>query len=251
MRLDKYLTEKGLCSSRTAAQNLINIGGVTVNGKMAVKVSQDVSDNDAVNIVEIKLPKYVSRGGVKLEGALRHWDISLGGLICLDIGASTGGFTDCMLQSGAAKVYAVDVGRGQLHERLRADSRVISLENTDIRGFELPEGVSADFIGTDVSFISLKLILPHIYRLLKDGGAAIALIKPQFEAGRGNLSKKGIVKNENVRRRVVNETAEFAAGCGFSVVGTAESPITGGDGNVEYLLYLRKVQDEGSDRLQR
>lgn len=238
MRLDVYLTEKKLCPSRTAAKNLINIGGVTVNEKIAVKVSQEIADNDEVNIVEIKLPKYVSRGGVKLEGALRLWDIKLDGLVCLDIGASTGGFTDCMLQSGAAKVYAVDVGRGQLHERLRADERVISLENTDIRGFELPEG-KADFIGTDVSFISLKLILPHIYRLLKDGGSAVALIKPQFEAGRGNLSKKGIVRNEGVRRRVVDETVKFAAECGFSVIGTAESPITGGDGNVEYLLYLK------------
>ena len=251
MRLDKYLTEKKLCPSRTAAQNLINIGGVTVNGRIAIKASLDISDNDEVNIVEVKLPKYVSRGGVKLEGALRLWDIPLDGSVCLDIGASAGGFTDCMLQNGAAKVYAVDVGKGQLHEKLRADSRVISLENTDIRGFEMPDGGTADFIGTDVSFISLKLVVPHIYRLLKEGGAAIALIKPQFEAGRGNLSKKGIVKNENVRRRVVEDICGFASECGFSVVGTAGSPITGGDGNVEYLLYLRKVHDESSDRLQR
>ena len=241
MRVDVYLTEKGLCPSRTAAKNLINIGGVTVNGKIALKVSQEIADTDTVNIVEVKLPKYVSRGGVKLEGAIKFWNIALEGLVCLDIGASTGGFTDCMLQSGAAMVYAVDVGRGQLHERLRADSRVISLENTDIREFELPGGESADFIGTDVSFISLKLILPHIYRLLKHGGYAVALIKPQFEAGRKNLSKKGIVRNENVRLRVVDDITSFAVQCGFSVIGTAESPITGGDGNVEYLLYLRRI----------
>lgn len=242
MRLDIFLTEKKLCPSRTAAQNLINIGGVTVNGSIAKKASQDISDSDTVNIVEIKLPKYVSRGGVKLEGALKHWDILLDGAVCIDIGASTGGFTDCMLQSGAAKVYAVDVGSGQLHEKLRADARVISLENTDIRGFEMPE--AADFIGTDVSFISLKLVLPHIFRLLKDGGYAVALIKPQFEAGQKNLSKKGIVKNENVRHRVVEDITAFARQCGFSVLGTAESPITGGDGNVEYLLYLRRISNQ-------
>ena len=243
MRLDVYLTEKKLCSSRTAAKNLINIGGVKVNGKLAVKVSQEIADTDTVDIVEIKLPKYVSRGGVKLEGALKHWDISLDGLVCLDIGASTGGFTDCMLQNGAARVYAVDVGNGQLHERLRSDSRVVSLENTDIRGFELPDGEAADFIGTDVSFISLKLILPHIYRLLQHGGYAVALIKPQFEAGRKNLSKKGIVRNENIRSRVVEDICRFAEECGFSVVGKAESPITGGDGNVEYLLFLRSISN--------
>lgn len=240
MRLDVYLTEKGLCPSRTAAKNLINIGGVTVNGRIAAKVSLEVSDTDNIGLVELKLPKYVGRGGQKLEGALKLWEIPLDGLVCVDIGASTGGFTDCMLQSGAAKVYAVDVGRDQLHERLRADERVISFENTDIRGFEMPNGGQADFIGTDVSFISLKLILPHIYRLLKNGGSAVALIKPQFEAGRGNLSKKGIVRNVSVRRRVVEEIRAFAEECGFSVIGTAESPITGGDGNVEYLLYLRK-----------
>lgn len=240
MRLDVYLTEKGLCPSRTAAKNLINIGGVTVNGIHAAKVSLEVSDADKIELVELMLPKYVGRGGQKLEGALKHWEIPLDGLVCLDIGASTGGFTDCMLQSGAARVYAVDVGRDQLHERLRADERVVSFENTDIRAFDMPDGDRADFIGTDVSFISLKLILPHIRRLLKDGGGAVTLIKPQFEAGRANLSKNGIVRNENVRRRVVEEICSFAKECGFSVVGTAESPITGGDGNVEYLLYLRK-----------
>ncbi len=255
MRLDVYLTEKGMCQSRTAAKNLINIGGVTVNGKPAAKVSLEITDTDDIELVEIKLPKYVGRGGQKLEGALKRWNISLEGLVCVDIGASTGGFTDCMLQSGAVRVYAVDVGRNQLHERLRSDKRVISLENTDIRGFELCGNFNdkaADFIGTDVSFISLKLVLPHIYRLLKDGGGAVALIKPQFEAGRGNLSKKGIVRSESVRRRVVEEVRVFAEECGFSVIGVAESPITGGDGNVEFLMYMRKERrDESIDRLQR
>ncbi len=245
MRLDVYLTEKGMCQSRTAAKNLINIGGVTVNGKPAVKVSTEVTNSDNIGLVEIKLPKYVGRGGVKLEGALDLWNIPLDGLVCVDIGASTGGFTDCMLQSGAAKVYAVDVGRDQLHERLRADKRVISSENTDIRGFELPDEYrdGADFIGTDVSFISLKHILPHIFRLLKDGGRAVALIKPQFEAGRENLSKKGIVRSESVRQKVVGEIRAFAKECGFTVVGVERSPITGGDGNVEYLMYIRKGKE--------
>lgn len=242
MRLDVYLTEKNICESRTAAKNLINIGGVSVNGKPAVKAAMEVSENDKIEIAELKLPRYVGRGGIKLEGALEKWKIPLDGLICVDIGASTGGFTDCMLQHGAAKVFAVDVGNDQLHERLRKDERVISLENTDIREFQLPEEYrdGVDFVGTDVSFISLKLVLPHIYRLLKSGQCAVALIKPQFEAGRANLSKKGVVHSVSARNRAVKEVCGAAEKCGFEVLGSAESPITGGDGNVEYLLYLRK-----------
>lgn len=242
MRLDVYLTEKGLCPSRTAAKNLIIIGGVTVNGRPAVKVSLEVADTDNIGLVEIKLPKYVGRGGQKLEEALKVWDISLEGLVCVDIGASTGGFTDCMLQSGAAKVFAVDVGRDQLHDRLRNDSRVVSLEQTDIRDFEISKfGVEgADFIGTDVSFISLRLIIPHIYRLLKDGGKAVALIKPQFEAGRENLSRNGIVRSESVRLKCVENIRRFAEQCGFNVIGITQSPILGGSGNMEYLLGLDK-----------
>lgn len=240
MRLDVYLTENGLCESRSAAQSLINIGGVLVNGKTAVKNSLDVAETDEISLVETKLPKYVGRGGVKLEKALELWAFDLKGAVCVDIGASTGGFTDCMLQNGADKVFAVDVGRDQLHEKLRADERVISLEQTDIRDFSLPEGEYADFIGTDVSFISLKMIFPHIYRLMKSGGAAVALIKPQFEAGRQNLSKKGIVRSESVRLRVVEDIKSFALQCGFEIIGSAQSPITGGDGNVEYLLALKK-----------
>lgn len=244
MRLDVYLAGRGIAESRTAAKSLINIGGVTVNGKLA-KPSLEVTDADNIELNELMLPKYVGRGALKLEGALERWDIRLDGMTCVDIGASTGGFTDCMLQHGAARVYAVDVGSGQLHERLRADERVISLENTDIRGFELPPEVPfADFIGTDVSFISLRLVLPHIYRLLGDGKRAVALIKPQFEAGRANLSKKGIVRSESVRKQVVEDISAFAAGCGFSVLGTEQSPVTGGDGNVEYLMYIKKERKE-------
>lgn len=250
MRLDVFLCEKKLCKSRSAAQSLIKSGGVFVNGK-AAKSSLDVSDTDDIAITG-EQPRYVGRGGQKLERALELWGFELHGSVCVDIGASTGGFTDCMLQNGAKRVFAVDVGRDQLAEKLRADSRVVSLEQTDIRDFSLPE-VAADFIGADVSFISLKLVLPHIYRLLKYGGEAVALIKPQFEVGRSNLGKKGIVRSESARLKSVKEIGEFAVLCGFSVIGTEQSPITGGDGNVEYLLALGKESkgaDKGFDRLQ-
>lgn len=240
MRLDVYLAENKLCKSRAAAQELINIGGVLVNGKTAAKNSLDVTDTDDVSIDETKLPKYVGRGGLKLERALELWEIPLSGKLCLDIGASTGGFTDRMLQSGAARVYAVDVGSAQLAEKLRSDPRVVSLEQTDIRDFEFPDGTAAEFVGADVSFISLKLILPHIYRLLKIGGAAVVLIKPQFEAGKSALNKKGVVKSESARQKCVSEIKDFAEQCGFGIIGTTESPITGGDGNIEYLLALKK-----------
>ncbi len=243
MRLDVYLSENNFVKSRTAAQCLINIGGVYVNGRIAQKSSMNVTDADIITIKEIKKPKYVGRGGLKLEGALESFGIDISGAVCVDIGASTGGFTDCMLQHGAAKVFAVDVGRDQLAAELRADPRVISREQTDIRDFtldEYPDG--ADFVGADTSFISLKMILPEIYRLLKSGGKAAALIKPQFEAGRGALNKRGIVTDEKIRRRVVNELTEFARQCGFTVAGVVNSPISGGDGNAEYLMYIVKDQ---------
>lgn len=255
MRLDVYLTEKGICRSRSAAQQLINLGGVIVNGKTAVKNSLEIADSDAVEIAELMLPKYVGRGGQKLEKALELWSIDLGGKTCLDIGSSTGGFTDCMLQSGAARVWAVDVGSAQLAEKLKGDPRVVSLEQTDIRDFVFPDGTSADFVGADVSFISLKLILPHIYRLLKSGGAAVVLIKPQFEAGKSALNKKGIVKSEAARLKCVSEIKNFAEQCGFTIIGMEKSPITGGDGNIEYLLALKKLKEaaenanESFDRL--
>ncbi len=236
MRLDVYLTENGMCKSRTAAQSLIKSGGVSLNGKTCSKPSQEVTEADSVEITAEQL-RYAGRGGLKLEAALEQFRLDITGAECIDIGSSTGGFTDCMLQHGAAKVYAVDVGRDQLVDFLRNDTRVVSMEQTDIRTAELPQ---VNFIGTDVSFISLKLILPHIYRLLKKGGRAAVLIKPQFEAGRANLSKKGVVRDERVRLRIRDEIAEFAKGCGFTVAGMAVSPITGGDGNVEFLMCLEK-----------
>ncbi len=237
MRLDQYLAEKGLCKSRTAAQSLIKSGGVSVNGAPCGKPSADVSDGDEVTITGEQL-KYVGRGGLKLEGAIDAFGIQLTGLVCLDIGSSTGGFTDCMLQNGAARVYAVDVGTDQLDPKLRADSRVVVMEQTDIRTAQLPEQV--DFVGTDVSFISLKQVIPHINRLLKAGGRAAALIKPQFEAGRQALSKKGVVRDEKTRRKVVEDITQFAGQCGFALLGVTESPVQGGDGNTEYLMYIEK-----------
>ena len=244
MRLDVYLTEKGLCKSRAEAQSLIKCGGVTLNGKPA-KCSAEASDSDEIAIIGEKL-RYVSRGGLKLEKALEVFGIDLRGKTCLDIGASTGGFTDCMLQHGAEKVFAVDVGKDQLDSNLRSDSRVISLEQTDIRDFSFDEyGIDgADFVGTDVSFISLKLILPHIHRLLKTGGKGVVLIKPQFEVvGMGKkkaLSKNGVVRDEKTRLFVADEITKFAENTGFSIVGREISPITGGEGNVEYLLCFDK-----------
>lgn len=236
MRLDIYLTETSLCKSRTAAQSLIKCGGVSLNGNPCTKPSQEVCEGDAVEVTGEQL-RYVGRGGLKLEAALERFGLDIGGAECIDIGSSTGGFTDCMLQHGAVKVWAVDVGRDQLDDSLRSDPRVVSMEQTDIRNAELPQ---VDFIGTDVSFISLKLILPHIFRLLKNGGKAVVLIKPQFEAGRANLSKKGIVRDEKVRLRICDEITGFAEDCGFAVIGTETSPITGGDGNTEYLMCLEK-----------
>lgn len=250
MRLDVYLAEKGLTKSRAAAAALIKARGVSVNGKIIEKSAFDVSENDDVKITGETL-KYVGRGGLKLEKALEIGEIDLRGKICLDIGASTGGFTDCMLQNGAESVFAVDVGTNQLDEKLRGDKRVISLENTDIRDY-FPD-IQFDFIGTDVSFISLKLILPHIFRLLKTGGKAAVLIKPQFEAGNSSfgrkaLSKSGVVTDEKIRLKIVAEVIEFAKNCGFAVICSQTSPIKGGSGNVEYLMILEK-QNEGINHL--
>lgn len=250
MRLDVYLSEKNLTKSRAAAAALIKAGAVSVNGKIVEKSAFEVGENDDVEIVGETL-KYVGRGGLKLEKALEIAKIELSGKTCLDIGASTGGFTDCMLQNGAKMVYAVDVGTNQLDEKLRNDARVVSLENTDIRDFFLNSDV--DFIGADVSFISLRLILPHIFRLLKNGGTAVVLVKPQFEAGtssvgRKALSKKGVVTDEKARLKILDEVKEFAQQCGFTVLLTEKSPIIGGSGNVEYLMILEK-QNESVNHL--
>lgn len=236
-RLDTELVKRSLARSRTSAQELIKDGIVFVNGSKIQKPAFEASDTDEIT-VKGDLPKYVGRGGIKLEKAITEFSIALSGCVCIDIGASTGGFTDCMLQNGAAKVYAVDVGSNQLAEKLRKDKRVISLENTDIRNTagKIPE--KADFITIDVSFISLKLVLPAAKSLLKTSGSIAALIKPQFEVGKSGLGKRGVVKDEALRKRAAEEIKLFAANLGFTVNGIITSPITGGEGNIEYLIYL-------------
>ena len=237
-RLDVYLSENNTVKSRSLAASLIKQGSVEVNGRICTKASFAVDENDNIRIIG-EMPKYVGRGGLKLEKALFHYRLHLDGSVCIDIGASTGGFTDCMLQNGAVKVYSVDVGTDQLDEKLRNDPRVVSMEKTDIRNCvgSLP---AVDFIGIDVSFISLKLVLPSAYALLKDGGECVALIKPQFEAGREKVGKKGVVRDPKVHLEVLESFLDFVPGAGFTVMGLDYSPIKGPEGNIEYLGYLRK-----------
>lgn len=237
-RLDSAIVDRGIIKSRERAKEAIKNGEIFVNGEQVKKPSEKVLAEDSIEFMGENL-KYVGRGGLKLAKAIDLCYINLKGKRCIDIGASTGGFTDCMLQNGAEKVWAVDVGHGQLAEKLRNDSRVVNLEKTDIRNVtaETTEG-RLDFAGTDVSFISLKFILPEIYKLLKDDGEAVALIKPQFEAGKKNIGKNGIVKSEKVRLAVVEDIKNFATATGFYVYETMESPIKGGSGNTEYLIYF-------------
>ena len=239
-RLDVALTEQGFAASREQAKALIMAGQVYVNGQKSDKAGDSVKPEDVLEVRGQKL-QYVSRGGLKLEKAMKEFGISLEGMACMDIGASTGGFTDCMLQKGAVKVYAVDVGYGQLAWSLRQDERVINLERTNIRYVteeQVPEPI--DFFSVDVAFISLTLVLPVGYRLLRDGGEAVCLIKPQIEAGRENVGKKGVVKDIRVHREVIEKIYDFCVSLGFSVQGLDYSPIKGPQGNIEYLIYLKK-----------
>ena len=239
-RLDAELVQRGICETRNRAQASIAEGNVTVNGAVCMKASQKVADTDILELTE-PLP-FVGRGGYKLRYALAEFGILLSGRQCLDIGASTGGFTDCMLQNGARSVVAVDVGRDQLAESLRTDPRVIVREETDLR--QLPpdtEGLPAQFAACDVSFISLKQIIPYLPPLLTDDAEAVLLVKPQFEAGRAALNKNGIVRDERIRRQVLRDIRDFAAASGFIPCGECESPIRGGSGNTEYLLRLKRA----------
>ncbi len=243
IRLDVLLTEKGLASSRQKAQALIMAGDVFVNGQRSDKPGTAVPEDAPVEVRGNAMP-YVSRGGWKLEKAMKTWPITLEGKICADIGASTGGFTDCMLQNGAEKVYAVDVGYGQLDWKLRSDSRVICLERTNARYLtreQIPDEL--DFVSIDVSFISLNLIFPAVYALLKDGGEIACLIKPQFEAGREKVGKKGVVRDPAVHREVLEAFLKYAKDNNFTVVGINYSPIRGPEGNIEYLGFLRKADE--------
>lgn len=238
-RLDSVLVSEGIASSRKNAKEMILAGAVTINGIQAKKPSAEVSDDDKVESSVRQI--YVGRGAFKLQKALQFFDIDLSGKVCLDIGASTGGFTDLMLRSGAEKVYAVDVGSDQLAEVLRTDSRVVSMEKTDIRNVTSEDlGGCVDFVCTDVSFISLKMILPKIHELLRDGETAVVLIKPQFEAGRSNIGKRGIVKDRKVHVNVLADISGFSTDIGLVPEGFCCSPIKGGSGNIEYLMKVRK-----------
>lgn len=239
-RIDCALVNRGLIESREKAKAVIMSGIVFVNNQKCDKAGDTVKPEDVIEIRGEK-PKYVSRGGFKLEKAIDVFGIDLNNLICADIGASTGGFTDCMLQNGAEKVYAVDVGYGQLAWKLRTDERVVNLERTNFRyvtSKEIPEPL--DFASVDVSFISLSLILPVLHRLLKDNGRVVCLIKPQFEAGKENVGKKGVVRDKNVHISVIDKIIETSVCEGFSVLALSFSPIKGPEGNIEYLCLLER-----------
>ena len=238
-RLDVELVNRSLVKSRNVAGQIIKQGIVFVNDSCAKKSSLSVIETDKIEI-KGNLPKYVGRGGLKLEKAIDEFNIELNDKICIDVGASTGGFTDCMLRNGAGLVYAVDVGKNQLDVSLRENEKVVSLERTDIRTVQGKISERADFISIDVSFISLKKDLPFAVNLLKEHGIIVALIKPQFEVGKSGLGKKGIVKNSKLRENVLNEIKDFSLQTGLKVNGIIESPITGGDGNVEYLICLSR-----------
>ncbi len=238
VRLDVYMAENSLCEGRSRAQALIMSGMVYVNGQKAEKAGMSVSEKDEIEVREGL--RYVSRGGLKLEKAMECFGAELSGKVCMDIGASTGGFTDCMLQNGAKKVYSVDVGYGQLAWSLRTDERVVNMERTNIRYVEREQLDEAlDFASVDVSFISLKLIFPVMKKLLKAGGEAVCLIKPQFEAGKEKVGKNGVVREAETHIEVINNVLEMAQDNGFSVLDIDFSPIKGPKGNIEYLLYVK------------
>lgn len=246
-RLDIALFERGLAPSREKAKAIIMSGIVYVNNQKSDKAGKEVKEDDIIEVRGSTL-KYVSRGGLKLEKAMDCFPISLEGKVCMDVGASTGGFTDCMLMNSAIKVYSVDVGYGQLAWKLRTDDRVVNLERTNFRYVteeQIPDKI--DFSSVDVSFISLKHILPNLNKLLSDNGSAVCLIKPQFEAGREKVGKKGVVSDLNTHLEVVENVVDMALQNGFSVKGLEFSPIKGPEGNIEYLIYLEKSKEPQID----
>lgn len=239
-RLDVLLVKKGLAPSREKAKTMIMEGNVFVNNQREDKAGTNIPE-DAVIEIKGNTLKYVSRGGLKLEKAMTHFGISLEDKICMDIGASTGGFTDCMLQNRAKKVYAVDVGYGQFAWKLRTDERVVCMEKTNIR-YVTPEDIAdvLDFASVDVSFISLAKVLPAAKELLRDEGEMVCLIKPQFEAGREKVGKKGVVRDPAVHREVIEKVITDARELGFSILHLEYSPIKGPEGNIEYLVHICK-----------
>ncbi|MBR4982753.1 MAG: TlyA family RNA methyltransferase [Lachnospiraceae bacterium] len=244
-RLDVLLVEQGFAASREKAKAIIMSGSVFVNGQREDKAG--TTFDPAKSTIEVKghTLKYVSRGGLKLEKAMKQFSISLENKVCMDIGASTGGFTDCMLQSGAAKVYSVDVGHGQLAWSLRNDERVVCMEKTNFR-YLTREDIQddLDFASVDVSFISLSKILLPARKLLKDGGQMVCLIKPQFEAGKDKVGKKGVVREKSVHQEVIEKIYTLTEILGFQILGLEYSPIKGPEGNIEYLIYIEKNSAE-------
>jgi 23S rRNA (cytidine1920-2'-O)/16S rRNA (cytidine1409-2'-O)-methyltransferase len=240
VRLDLLLVDRGTCQTRERARALIMSGAVLVGETKMDKAGSLVSPDAEIRIEGEDNP-YVSRGGLKLKGALTAFDINVRDLVALDVGASTGGFTDCLLQEGARKVYAIDVGYGQLAWKLRTDERVVSLERTNIRyfeGSEITDGI--DLATIDASFISLRLVLPAVFRLVKKNDAImLALIKPQFEAGRDEVEKHGVIRSPAVHDKVIEGIKEFSAELGLSVMGVCESPLIGPKGNREFFIYLK------------
>ncbi|MGN0106675.1 MAG: TlyA family RNA methyltransferase [Hominilimicola sp.] len=245
IRLDALLVKNGLAQSRERAKAVIMAGQVYIDNQKCDKAGQMVDEDTAKPEVRGDTLKYVSRGGLKLEKAMQEFPITLEGKTTMDIGASTGGFTDCMLQNGAKKVFAVDVGYGQFAWKLRQDERVVNMERTNIR-YVTPEdiGEEIDFASIDVSFISLKLVLPVAKNLLSADGEIVALIKPQFEAGREQVGKKGVVKDIKVHFEVIKRVLDFARDINLHVAGLSYSPIKGPEGNIEYLAYLKKTECE-------
>jgi len=238
-RLDLLLVLRGLAPTREKAQAMILAGSVEVAGRRVEKAGTQVDEDVHVAVAGPPHP-YVSRGGVKLAAALDEFGLDPAGLVCLDVGASTGGFTDCLLQRGAARVYAVDVGRGQLDAKLRSDPRVVLRERVNARALsreDVPEPVALAVL--DLAFISVRLVLPAVVPLVAERGAVVVLVKPQFEAGRGEVGKGGIVRSEEVRRRVVGEIEESGRGLGLEPFGVLRSPIRGARGNEEFLLAFR------------
>lgn len=245
VRLDQLLVQLGLCETRAKAQARILAGEVLVEDRPVTKAGTAVEETALIRLRGEALP-FVSRGGLKLAGALDRWDIDPGGLVCFDAGSSTGGFTDCLLQRGAAKVYAVDVGTNQLHWKLRSDARVVSMEQVNLRTWDpgaIPERCA--LLVADLSFISLRLAIPPVLPSLQPGAEAVLLVKPQFEAGREDVGAGGIVRDGAVHRRVLVDTWAFFAGTGLRPQALAVSPIKGGEGNVEFLLRLRLGGEAG------
>ena len=248
-RLDVLLVKRNLAPSREKAKAMIMEGNVFVNNQREDKAGASFDENVPIEIHGNTL-KYVSRGGLKLEKAMKEFDLKLDGDICMDIGASTGGFTDCMLQNGASKVYSVDVGYGQFAWKLRQDPRVVCMEKTNIR-YVTPEDIddALDFASVDVSFISLTKILEPARNLLKDGGQMVCLIKPQFEAGRGKVGKNGVVREPEIHEEVIRKIIDYADSIGFEVLHLEYSPIKGPEGNIEYLLHIRKPEEISEEKL--